>query len=154
VSESVIVVGAGIVGLCVAYHLRRYGTAVTVIDRAPDGDKASYGNAAGIAVTEIVPASVPGLIWRVPGWLIDPLGPLAIRPAHALALLPWLVRFSRMGRAAEVDRIASALAALNGRVYDDLRPMLAETGLLSELNERGALTVYETEQGFRRDAAE
>ncbi len=81
------IVGAGIVGLSVAYHLRRQGVAVIVIDRAPEGDKASYGNAAGIAVTEVVPASVPGLIWRVPGWLIDPLGPLAIRPSHALKLL-------------------------------------------------------------------
>ena len=148
------IVGAGIVGLSVAYHLRRQGVAVIVIDRAPEGDKASYGNAAGIAVTEVVPASVPGLIWRVPGWLIDPLGPLAIRPSHALKLLPWLMRFSRVGRAAEVDRIASALSALNGRVYDDLRPMLAETGLASELNEKGALTVYETEESFRRDAEE
>jgi D-amino-acid dehydrogenase len=47
-----------------------------------------------------------------------------------------------------------ALSALNNRVYEDLRPMLAETGLSGELNERGALTVYESEQGLRRDAAE
>jgi D-amino-acid dehydrogenase len=58
------------------------------------------------------------------------------------------------GTPKEVSRIASALAALNNRVYEDLRPMLAETGLSSELNERGALTVYESEQGFRRDAEE
>jgi D-amino-acid dehydrogenase len=49
-------------------------------------------------------------------------------------------------------RIASALAILNHRVYDDLMPMLAETGLSVELVREGALTVYETEDGFRRDA--
>jgi glycine/D-amino acid oxidase-like deaminating enzyme len=62
-----------VVGLAVAYWLSEDGIAVTVVDRDPSGDKASFGNAAGIAVTEVVPASVPGLAWRVPGWLVDPL---------------------------------------------------------------------------------
>jgi D-amino-acid dehydrogenase len=153
-TESVVVVGAGVLGIAIAYYLVREGAAVTIVDRAPAGDKASFGNAGGIAVTEIVPASVPGLAWRLPRWLLDPLGPLAVRPAHAFELVPWLWRFSQAGTPKEVSRIASALSALNNRVYADLRPMLAETGLSGELNERGALTVYESEQGFRRDAAE
>jgi D-amino-acid dehydrogenase len=152
-AESVIVVGAGILGIATAYYLVREGAAVTVVDRAPEGDKASFGNAGGIAVTEIAPASVPGLAWRLPRWLLDPLGPLAVRPAHALQLVPWLWRFSQAGTPREVTRIASALSALNNRVYEDLRPMLAETGLSGELHERGALTVYESEAGFRSDAA-
>jgi D-amino-acid dehydrogenase len=147
-------VGAGIVGLAVAHHLRREGAEVTVVDRDPEGDKASFGNAGGIAVTEVIPASVPGLAWQVPRWLLDPLGPLAVRPAHAPKLLPWLWRFSKAGTPKEVTRISSALAKLNGRVYDDLLPMLAEAGLSGELIEKGALTVYESEAGFRRDVDE
>lgn len=151
---TAIVIGAGAIGLAAAYHLVRDGVAVTLVDRDPEGDKASHGNAGGIAVTEVVPASVPGLLWRVPGWLLDPLGPLAIRPTHAPRLLRWLWRFSRAGTRGEVERIATALSALLGRVYDDLVPMLAATGLSGELHRRGALTVYETEVGFRRDAGE
>jgi D-amino-acid dehydrogenase len=153
-TESIVVVGAGILGIATAYYLYREGAAVTVVDRAPEGDKASFGNAGGIAVTEIVPASVPGLAWRLPVWLLDPLGPLSVRPAHVRKLVPWLWRFSQAGTPNEVTRIAMALSALNNRVYADLRPMLAETGLSGELNERGALTVYESEQGFRSDAGE
>jgi D-amino-acid dehydrogenase len=143
-----------VVGLAVAYWLSEDGIAVTVVDRAPSGDKASFGNAAGIAVTEVVPASVPGLAWRVPGWLVDPLGPLAVRPAHALQLIPWLWRFSRAGRPSEVARIGRALVALNGRVYDDLLPMLEAAKLSDEIHRKGALTVYETEAGFQRDTEE
>jgi D-amino-acid dehydrogenase len=150
-TDAVVVIGAGIVGLAIAHHLRREGAEVVVIDRDPTGDKVSFGNAGGIAVTEVVPASVPGLAWRVPRWLLDPLGPLAVRPSHAPKLIPWLWRFSRAGTTKEVARISAALAALNARVYDDLRPMLAEANLSGELIEKGALTVYETEAGFRRD---
>jgi D-amino-acid dehydrogenase len=148
------VVGAGIVGLAVAYHLAKAGARVTVIDRDPEGDKTSAGNAGGIAVTEVVPASSPAVWWRVFGWMLDPLGPLAVRPAHAPSLVPWLWRFAKAGTPRERDRISQALAALNSRVYDDLLPMLDDIGFSTELNRSGALSVYETEAGFRRDASE
>ena len=151
---TTVVIGAGIVGLSAAYHLVLDGAAVEIIDRDPAGDKASFGNAGGIAVTEVVPASVPGLVWKVPGWLLDPLGPLAVRPGHSLRLLPWLWRFAQAGRPAEMERIATALAALNGRIYDDLTPMLARAGLAGELTRPGALTVYESRAAYERDAGE
>jgi D-amino-acid dehydrogenase len=153
-SKTAIVIGAGIVGLSTAFSLSGDGAAVTIVDRDPAGDKASFGNAAGIAVTEVLPASVPGLAWKVPGWLLDPLGPLAVRPVHLPRLIPWLWRFARAGKPAEVERIGRALAALNGRVYDDLLPMLEAIGCGGEIHRSGALTVYETEDGFRRDADE
>jgi D-amino-acid dehydrogenase len=151
---DILVVGAGIVGLGCAYHLRKDGLGVTVVDRDPEGDKASFGNAGGIGISEVVPAAVPGVFWRIPGWLLDPLGPLALRPSHAPKLIPWLLRFSRSAAPSEVRRISAALAALNLRVYDDLVPMLAETGLSGELERKGALSVYESEAGYRRDGAE
>lgn len=153
-AQSAIVIGAGVVGLSTAFHLAAEGLTVTVVDRDPVGDKASFGNAAGIAVTEVVPASVPGLALKIPGWLLDPLGPLAVRPVHVLKLLPWLWAFSRAGRPEEVERIGAALSALNSRVYDDLEPMLDACGLSGELQRRGALTVYESEKAFRNDAKE
>ena len=143
----------GVIGLSVAYHLLKGGAQVTVIDRDPEGDKASFGNAGGIAVTEVVPASAPGSLWRVFGWMLDPLGPLAVRPSHAPKLIPWLAAFAKAGRSREVDRISGALAAINGRVYDDLMPMLRETGLSGELHRSGALSLYETENGYQRDVA-
>jgi len=54
---AVTVIGAGIVGLAAAHHLHKAGAQVTIVDRDPDGDKASLGNAGAIAVTEVVPAA-------------------------------------------------------------------------------------------------
>ena len=147
-------IGAGIVGLSAAYHLHGDGHSVTVVDRDPDGDRASSGNAGGIGISEIVPASVPGLVWRVPGWLLDPLGPLSVRWRHFPVLLPWLGRFLRSGNPAEVERVTSALAPLAIRCFDDLVPLLAALGLSDHLHRVGALTVYETTAGFLRDRAE
>ena len=51
------------------YAVRGDECDVTVFDPDPDGDMCSWGNAGGIAVTEVVPAAVPGALWRVPRWL-------------------------------------------------------------------------------------
>ena len=151
-ATRIVVIGAGIVGLCAARALTREGHAVTVIDRDPVGDKASFGNAGGIGVTEILPAAAPGLIWQVPKWLLDPLGPLSLRPGHLPRLLPWLWRFLRTGTPAELERIAGALAGLLAPVYDDILPLLADLDLSTDLHRVGALWIYDTEAGFDHDA--
>jgi D-amino-acid dehydrogenase len=148
------VIGAGIVGLAVAFHLVRSGARVTIIDRDPNDAKASFGNAGGIATPEVFPASAPGVFWRLPGWILDPLGPISVHPAHALKLLPWLMHFARSAHPKEVERISHALAALNSRAYSDLAFLLNTVGLGGELQTTGALTLYESAAGFRRDAAE
>lgn len=149
--SRVIVIGAGIVGLSCAHALLADGHDVTVLDRDPPGDKCSFGNAGGIGVTEIIPASVPGLVWKVPGWLFDPLGPLSLRIAHFSKLVPWLLRFLRAGSWEEVERITAALSTLSARTYADLLPLLAELDLTEELHRVGALWVYETREGFEAD---
>jgi D-amino-acid dehydrogenase len=149
----VAVVGAGIVGLATAYQLVKSGARVTLIDRDPEGDKVSFGNAGAIAVTEVMPASAPRVLWRVVGWTLDPLGPVSIRASHAPRLARWVMRFARCSRASEVERISRALAAINARAYDDLLPLLSDMDLTADLQRRGALSLYETEQGYRRDSA-
>jgi D-amino-acid dehydrogenase len=151
---EIVVIGAGVIGLSAAYYLVADGHLVTVLDRDPAGDKASFGNAGGIGVSEIVPASSPGALWRVPGWLFDPLGPLSLKLSHAPSLIPWLWRFLRSGTGPETERITAALAALARPCYDDLVPMLAAIGLSGDLHRVGALSVYETTEGFARDRAE
>ena len=148
----VAVIGAGIIGLACAHRLAREGHAVSVFDPDPEGDKCSWGNAGAIATTEVVPASVPGALLRVPGWLLDPLGPVSLRPAHLPSMAPWLLDWVRAGRPARVATIAAALAALLGRVYDDLTPLLDALGLADSLHRRGALTVYTSAAALARDA--
>ncbi|MDF2995533.1 MAG: D-amino acid dehydrogenase [Xanthobacteraceae bacterium] len=150
--SRMLVVGAGIIGLSCARALLADGHQVTVLDRDPPGDKASFGNAGGLGVTEIIPASVPGLAWKVPGWLFDPLGPLSLRAAHLPKLAPWLVRFLRSGTWPEVERISGALATLASRTYEDMLPLLAELELMGDLHQVGSLWVYETREGFEADA--
>ncbi len=148
----VVVVGAGIVGMCCAVQLRRRGFAVTVVERKGPGEETSFGNAGGIAVSECVPLSSPGTMLKAPGWLLDPLGPLAVRWAYVPRLVPWLWRFWRAGRQDRVEAHAAALAALHEPTYDDYEPMLREAGIFDLLHRNGHLHLYESERSFAADA--
>jgi D-amino-acid dehydrogenase len=151
---DVVVIGAGIVGLAVAWAALRDGARVTIVDRDFEGDRASHGNAGGIAVTESTPIAVHGMFTKVAKWLMDPLGPLALDWKHLPKALPWLMAFRRASEPDRYQTISHALALLNNRVYDDLLPMFDDIGASAMHYRRGALTVYETDEAFAADQPE
>ena len=71
---ELIVVGAGIVGLSCAWSAQRRGWRVTLIDRDFEGDRASHGNAGGIAVGECAPLCLAGLGLQPLKWLLRARG--------------------------------------------------------------------------------
>jgi len=151
---NAIVIGAGIVGLCCAYALHLRGVKVTIVDRDPAGDKASYGNAGALAISECVPHSLPGQIWSIPKWLIDPMGPLSIRPAHIPQLMPWLLSYLGHSRKKNVAHIAKALNAINCRVSSDYDPMLKAIGYADKMRDKGCIRVYDDYKSFKLSAQE
>src|SRR5579875_2984674 len=111
-SLHVVVTGAGIVGAASAIELLRDGHRVTILEPGePGGEQAaSYGNGAWLSPSSVVPMSLPGIWRKVPGFLADPLGPLAIRWSYLPRLLPWLRRFLAAGSSvAKVEAVARAL---------------------------------------------
>jgi D-amino-acid dehydrogenase len=89
----VIVIGGGAVGLCAAEALSARGCEVTVLERDRCGAGASAGNAGWITPSLATPVPGPGVIATSLRWLIDPSGPLWVRPSLSPALLEWLARF-------------------------------------------------------------
>ena len=127
--ERVAVIGAGIIGTAIAFELKRRGLDVVLIDKGEPGRGASYGNLASIAVTEFMPVSRPSVWRQIPKWLLDPQGPIRVRPAYLPKLTPWLLRFLEASRPSRVAELEAAGAALCSRVYEDLLPLLEAAGL-------------------------
>jgi D-amino-acid dehydrogenase len=148
---TTVVVGAGIVGTAVAHELQRRGRQVVLIERDAPGKGASYGNMASIAVTEFMPASRPSVWRQIPGWMLDPEGPVRVRPSHMPKLIPWFLRFLSASRPSKLRQLEAQGAALCARVYDDLLPLLRDTGLEGELTDEGCLSLYTDEAEFRAD---
>ena len=137
------VIGAGIVGIQSAHALLDQGHTVTLLD--PDGlaTRTSSGNAGYIAHTDILPLASPK-VWRhLPGWLIDPLGPLAIRPAYAMTIAPWMLRFLAASTPARIEASTQALIALNGMSMAAWERRLGALGLAERhLRRKGYMYMF------------
>ncbi|WP_342640526.1 NAD(P)/FAD-dependent oxidoreductase [Rhodoligotrophos ferricapiens] len=113
--RPVVVIGAGIVGVCCAAYLVREGLPVVLTDRRGPGEMTSFGNLGGIQNLAATPIALPGMLRDVPRWLLDPDGPLHVRPAYLPQVLPWLWRFWRQSEPERVLHNAKALNDLNRR---------------------------------------
>jgi D-amino-acid dehydrogenase len=120
---SVIVVGGGAVGLCIAEALSSRGAEVVVLEADRCGTGASAGNAGWITSSVATPIPGPGVIGQSLRWLIDPSGPLWIRPTLEPALLGWVAGFVvHCSRRAYRDALAVLQAAAKqaGAAFDQL----------------------------------
>jgi D-amino-acid dehydrogenase len=153
--HHVTVIGAGIVGAATAVELLRDGHTVTIVEPGdPGGEQAaSYGNGTLLNPSSVIPMSAPGLWKKVPGYLTDPLGPLAIRWRYLPRLLPWLWRFLRAG--ATVARVEATARALRPLLADapELHRALAEEAGVGELIRRnGVMAVFPSRADFEAEA--
>jgi D-amino-acid dehydrogenase len=150
----VIVIGAGIVGAATAVELLRDGHQVTILEPGePGGEQsASYGNGTQLNPSSVIPMTAPGIWRKVPGWLADPLGPLAIRWSYLPALLPWLMRFLRAGATeGQVAATARALRPLLLDAPEQHRRLADEAGVGELITRQGVLYVFPTRADFEAE---
>ncbi|MCY3769335.1 MAG: FAD-binding oxidoreductase [Gammaproteobacteria bacterium] len=153
-SRDCVVIGAGIVGISCGLHLLEQGYRVVLYDPAPPGSMTSRGNAGGFGFTDVVPASVPGVLWKVPRWLLDPSGPLFISPTHFPEMIPWLWRFRKVSGLKQMTAAANALADILKSSMTDTRALLHRTRLNHLFVENGAVTVYRSRKSAHKDRYE
>ncbi len=142
------IAGAGIVGLAIAANLVQRGFQVTVLDREGPAAGASRGNAAAIAWTDVAPLASPGIWKQAIKWLADPVGPLAVRPAYALQILPWMVRFLAASGPERVAASTKALAALNAEALPAWERLWRVTGTHNQVRRDGSLQLVDSEAGL------
>lgn len=150
-ASPVVVIGAGIVGMCAASYLQRDGRSVVVLDPGGPGEGTSFGNAGCLNGSSVVPMSLPGTLAKVPGWLLDPMGPLAIRWRYLPVLLPWLWRFVQAGKPERVATQARALRSLLAPSIETYRPLVQAAGAEDLVHRAGHLFVYKSEASFQKD---
>ena len=151
-APPVVVIGAGIIGACVAAYLQLDGRDVTLIDHAEPGAGASLGNGGMLSGSSIIPVAMPGVAAKVPGWLLDSAGPLTIRWSYLPALMPWLIRFLRSAKPEKVERQASALRALLAPALDNYAAIVRAANATQLVHRRGTLYLYGSEHSWRIDA--
>lgn len=140
-SETIAVIGAGVIGAAVAYALAREGRPVLLLDRGPPGmGGASFGNVGHIASELVEPLPSPQRLFGFWRELFALDGPLDVPLARLRPFLPWASRF-----AAAAFRCAAntkQLAPLVKPAAADLERWLKEMGRSELLRRHGHYEIW------------
>jgi len=129
---DVLIIGAGVVGLSVAYYAASAGAKVLVLEKGEIGSGSSWGNAGLIVPSYFEPLPGPGVIADGIKHLFDQEGYFGIKARPDLRFISWLVRFARHCNRRECHshselfmklnqdglQVHLELARLGGREYD------------------------------------
>lgn len=154
-SEHVAVIGAGIIGLSCAMQLVEAGYSVTIIDPNEAGSEAaaSFGNAGWLSTQSILPPALPGVWKKLPSYVLDPLGPLAIDWKQAVKASPWLLRYLMSGWTWEkVEKTALEISHLISDAPALHKEQARCAGCAELIDDDGVLIAYRDQAAFEAEA--
>ena len=144
-SRETIVLGAGIVGVSIAWHLVQRGRKVLLIDRRPPGLETSFGNA-GIIQREAVrpyafPHDLKTLLRVLPNRSID----IRYKPSGMFAAASPLLSYYLNSFPGRYNKIIPEYASIIALSTDEHDPMIKASGADALVQKRGWLELYRTE---------
>ena len=148
--NKVAVIGAGIIGVCIAHFLRKSGHEVILYDQNDPGTQTSFGNAGLFAQHECVTANSPQL-WKNFPSMFSKDGPLTIDWFYAFTHLPWMVRFIRNCTHARSDHIAQSLSSFSSHAGLAYEEIFNEIDVSEYIVHKEPIYLYESKKLFDKD---
>ena len=151
--RKVVVVGGGVIGLCVAYYAARDGHDVTIIDRVDaSAEGCSYGNAGMVVPSHFVPLAAPGMVALGLKWMWNPRSPFYIKPRLDRELIDWGLKFWRASTREHVERSAPLIRDLSFASRSCFEELADLPGNDFGLVKRGLLMLCKTEHALEEEA--
>ena len=149
--SKVAVVGAGIIGVCIAFFLKKNGHQVTLFDSNNPGTQTSFGNAGLFANHECVTANSPHLWKNFPSMLVSKNSPLVIDWFYVLTHLPWAIRFLRNCTSERVDHIAKSLSNFSSHAGLAYEEIFDEVDVSQIIVHKEPIFLYESKELFEKN---
>ncbi len=92
--KDTVIIGGGIVGLMIAYHMLKQGIKTTIIDKGDITSGTSFGNAGLVSFKGKNPLSTPGIIGDTLKLMLKGESPVNIHPNLDPKLYRWLLKFA------------------------------------------------------------
>ncbi|EGK73039.1 D-amino acid dehydrogenase small subunit [Methyloversatilis universalis FAM5] len=150
----ILVLGAGVVGITTAWHLRQAGHTVSVIDRqAASALETSFANGGQISVSHAGPWATPQApLIGLRGW-VDSRAPVRFSPTANHRQWRWMAAFLYECLPGRVRRNTDALARLAVSSQAELRQLQRTLQLSYDQSDSGILHVFSDRRELERARA-
>ena len=149
--KTIIVIGAGIVGVSTAIWLQRSGFKVTIIDQKGPATGASHGNAGILAASSIIPVPNPSLIKKLPFYLLSKDSPVFFKMSYLPQMFPFLISYLSKSNLREVNKYAERMTPLIFDTVCQHKSLAKGTGAEKFISYQDYCFGYETEENFLND---
>ena len=146
--ESVVIVGAGIIGIGCAQYLAKAGFKVTVIDKGSIAAACSAYNCGYICPSHVPPLTEPGAIGTAIKSMFNPQSPFRVKPRFDPSLWLWMLQFAKRCNHGQVLSAGKHLQAILDASMDEYKKLIPELQLDCEWEEKGLLYVLQTDKGM------
>lgn len=156
-NPQTLVLGAGMVGVSVAWHLARRGRDVLILDRRPPGQETSFGNAGIIQREAVAPYAFPRdmktILKVLPNRRID----IRYRPTGMVAAASPLFSYWLNSMPDRYKKIVPEYASIIALCTDEHEPMMQAAQAQNLVQKKGWLQLFRTDEALKNallDAAE
>ena len=149
--KTIIVIGAGIVGVSTAIWLQRSGFKVTIIDQKGPATGASHGNAGILAASSIIPVPNPSLIKKLPFYLLSKNSPVFFKMSYLPKMFPFLMSYLSKSNLKEVNKYAERMTPLIFDTVCQHKSLSKGTGAEKFISNQDYCFGYDTEKNFLND---
>jgi len=140
-----VVLGAGIVGVCVAVHLQKRGRQVALVDRKLPGNETSFGNAGLIQREGVYPYAFPRGLGTLLRYARNQSPDVRYHADAMLQAAPFLWQYWRNSHPATHAAIAKSYSTLIEHCVSEHRALAADAGASALLRPIGWMKVFRTE---------
>ena len=145
----VVVLGAGIVGITSAYYLNIAGHRVTVIERnAEAGLETSYANGGQLSYSYVAPLAGPGVVPKIPPWLLRADSPLRFYPQFDVDQWRWCLAFVRACNRPQAEISTVHLLRLAYYSRELIHKIVADEPITFDYRRNGKLVIFSDEASF------
>jgi len=142
--NDIVVLGAGIVGICVALHLQKRARSVVLVDRRGAAEETSFGNAGLIQREGVYPYGFPHDFGALLRYGFNRTIDAHYHPSALPRLAPFLWRYWHYSRPARHAEVARRYAKLIEHCVTEHEALIAEAGAQDLVVRGGWLKVFRT----------
>lgn len=139
---DVLVLGAGIVGVCTAVHLQMRGRSVALVDRKPPGTETSFGNGGLIQREGIYPYAFPRELGSIVKYAGNRAPDVRYHASMLPRLAPFLYRYWRHSHPARHAAIAARYATLIEHCVTEHHSLATKAGAQGLIRPSGWIKVF------------
>ena len=152
--KNILIIGAGIVGICTSIELIKKGYYVTLMDPNEPGSQTSYGNAGVITDSSFMIINNPQLLKSLFQLIFKNQTSFRYSKSFIFSRLTWVLRFLMFSHKNHMKFAAKALRELQVLSLNTHKKLIKKTNSNNIISKPGWLKLFKTSESYKKYSLE